>query len=196
MKRSLLAGYGTSDYAAAEKASERVDLGDEDVTPDVGAPVATKTREAERRPGLMAAVALAYAELRTESGEIPNAAQVFARIGAEVGKSVDNVRTALVRFERSIGVKPARVSGPKKRPIETLGPRQARDRASYERNHGKHHGVVHVTLSVQSIAMLDELAAFGIYGSGRAEVASRFVDKALERFIERPILAQRGPEEP
>lgn len=47
---------------------------------------------------------------------------------------------------------------------------------------------VRITLSSESVRLLDELAEKGIYGRNRAEVAARFVDKALEGFVERPSL--------
>jgi hypothetical protein len=50
---------------------------------------------------------------------------------------------------------------------------------------------VRITLSAESIRLLDELAEKGIYGRNRAEVAGRFVDKALEGFVERPALSLR-----
>ncbi len=45
-----------------------------------------------------------------------------------------------------------------------------------------------VTVSSQSAALLEQLAARGIYGRNAAEVAARFVDAALQEFIERPKL--------
>ncbi len=45
-----------------------------------------------------------------------------------------------------------------------------------------------VTVSSQSALLLEQLAARGIYGRNVAEVAGRFVDKALEQFIEPPKL--------
>ena len=52
--------------------------------------------------------------------------------------------------------------------------------------------VVRVTLSQQSVRLLDELAAKGIYGRNRAEVAGRFVDEALQKFVETPRLRVDG----
>jgi hypothetical protein len=49
-----------------------------------------------------------------------------------------------------------------------------------------------ITLSVESIRLLSELAAKGIYGRNKAEVAARFIDKALEEFVERPKLKLRS----
>jgi hypothetical protein len=43
-----------------------------------------------------------------------------------------------------------------------------------------------ITLSVESIRLLDEIAKNGIWGRNRAEVAARFVDRALEAFVEQP----------
>ena len=48
--------------------------------------------------------------------------------------------------------------------------------------------VVSVTVSVQSAKLLEHLAAKGIYGKNGAEVAARFIDKALEQFVETPKL--------
>ena len=48
--------------------------------------------------------------------------------------------------------------------------------------------VIRVTVSTQSAALLDELAAKGIYGRNSAEVAGRFVDEALQKFVEVPRL--------
>lgn len=45
-----------------------------------------------------------------------------------------------------------------------------------------------VTVSAHSAKLLDELAARGIWGRNRAEVAARFVDEALQKFVEKPKL--------
>ena len=50
---------------------------------------------------------------------------------------------------------------------------------------------IRVTLSSQSVALLDELAKKGIYGRNRADVAGRFVDEALQKFVETPLLKIR-----
>lgn len=47
---------------------------------------------------------------------------------------------------------------------------------------------IYVTVSVQSERLLEELAKQGIYGRNPAEVAGRFIDQALQQFIERPRL--------
>jgi hypothetical protein len=47
---------------------------------------------------------------------------------------------------------------------------------------------VRVTLSHQSIRLLDLLAEKGLYGRNRAEVAGRFIDDALQKFVETPRL--------
>jgi hypothetical protein len=47
---------------------------------------------------------------------------------------------------------------------------------------------VRITLSSESVRLLDELAEKGIYGRNRAEVAARFVDRALQDFVEKPTL--------
>jgi hypothetical protein len=49
-------------------------------------------------------------------------------------------------------------------------------------------GVIRVTLSEQSVRLLDELAEKGIYGRNKAEVAGRFIDEALQKFVEVPRL--------
>jgi hypothetical protein len=43
-----------------------------------------------------------------------------------------------------------------------------------------------ITLSVQAIRMLEEIAKNGLWGRNASEVAGRFVDRALEGFIEQP----------
>lgn len=43
-----------------------------------------------------------------------------------------------------------------------------------------------VTISAESARLLDEIAKNGIWGRNRAEVAARFIDRALEGFIEQP----------
>jgi len=52
---------------------------------------------------------------------------------------------------------------------------------------------VRITLSAESVRLLDELAVKGIYGRNRAEVAGRFVDQKLQEFVERPTLKLRSP---
>ena len=47
---------------------------------------------------------------------------------------------------------------------------------------------VRVTVSNQSVRLLDELASRGVYGRNRAEVAARFIDEALQKFIDTPRL--------
>lgn len=49
-----------------------------------------------------------------------------------------------------------------------------------------------VTVSLQSEALLNQLAAQGIYGRNAAEVAARFIDEALQRFVEMPKLTVAG----
>lgn len=51
-----------------------------------------------------------------------------------------------------------------------------------------------VTLSVQSVELLDSLAALGIYGRNGAEVAARLIDERLREFTEKPILKIRKRE--
>jgi hypothetical protein len=45
---------------------------------------------------------------------------------------------------------------------------------------------IRITVSEQSAALLAKIAAKGIYGRNSSEVAGRFVDKALEAFVETP----------
>lgn len=45
---------------------------------------------------------------------------------------------------------------------------------------------VKITVSRQSAALLGKIATKGIYGRNPSEVAGRFVDKALEAFVETP----------
>jgi hypothetical protein len=49
--------------------------------------------------------------------------------------------------------------------------------------------VIRVTVSTQSAELLEKLAARGIYGRNAAEVAGRFVDKALQDFVDAPRLS-------
>lgn len=46
--------------------------------------------------------------------------------------------------------------------------------------------MIRVTVSTQSAQLLEQLAAKGIYGRNAAEVAGRFIDKALQDFVEAP----------
>jgi hypothetical protein len=48
---------------------------------------------------------------------------------------------------------------------------------------------IRVTVSVQSEQLLEQLAQKGIYGRNSAEVAGRFVDQALQQFVEQPKLS-------
>ena len=45
-----------------------------------------------------------------------------------------------------------------------------------------------VTLSRQSVSLLDQLAEKGIYGKTKSEVAGRFIDSALQEALEKPHL--------
>jgi hypothetical protein len=49
-----------------------------------------------------------------------------------------------------------------------------------------------ITISEQSGKLLDRLAQMGIYGRNPADVAGRFVDKALQEFVEKPRLRVEG----
>ncbi len=55
-------------------------------------------------------------------------------------------------------------------------------------------GTLRVTLSTQSIELLDSLAKLGIYGRNAADVAARFVDERLRDFTEKPLLHIRRRE--
>ncbi len=55
--------------------------------------------------------------------------------------------------------------------------------------------MVRVTVSRQSLELLEQLARQGVYGRSSAEVAGRFIDEALHRFIDQPKLqVSRTPE--
>jgi hypothetical protein len=45
---------------------------------------------------------------------------------------------------------------------------------------------IRVTVSEQSEELLDRLAGLGVYGRNAADVAGRFVDRALQDFIKPP----------
>ncbi len=45
---------------------------------------------------------------------------------------------------------------------------------------------IRVTVSKESERLLEQLAKRGIYGRNSAEVAGRFVDEALQKFVEQP----------
>jgi hypothetical protein len=47
---------------------------------------------------------------------------------------------------------------------------------------------IRVTVSVQSEQLLEQLVQRGVYGRSPAEVAGRFVDRALQRFMPQPQL--------
>jgi hypothetical protein len=54
--------------------------------------------------------------------------------------------------------------------------------------------LVHVTLSLQSIDLLKQIADRGRFGRSEADVCARFIDKALEQFSPMPVLKPRvGP---
>jgi hypothetical protein len=55
-------------------------------------------------------------------------------------------------------------------------------------NNIAHSAPIRVTVSVQSQKLLEKLAEQGIYGRNPAEVAGRFVDAALQGFVDRPKL--------
>jgi hypothetical protein len=60
-------------------------------------------------------------------------------------------------------------------------------------NNAADSDTVRITLSVQSISLLDQLAAKGIYGRNAAEVGGRFIDKALQEFTETPRFKLDAP---
>lgn len=60
---------------------------------------------------------------------------------------------------------------------------------------GQYEDTINHALSVQSLDLLERLAKLGIYGESSAEVGARFVDKALQEFVERPQFALRETED-
>ena len=52
---------------------------------------------------------------------------------------------------------------------------------------------VRVTLSNESLFVLEQLASQGVYGRNPAEVAGRFIDRALQEFIEQPKIKLPKP---
>ena len=55
---------------------------------------------------------------------------------------------------------------------------------------GRYEDTINYALSVQSLDLLERLAKLGIYGESSAEVGARFVDRALQEFVERPQFSQ------
>ena len=49
-----------------------------------------------------------------------------------------------------------------------------------------------IELSEQTIDLLDQLVSKGIYGSTREKIAGRFIDQALQKYIEPPRLRLPG----
>lgn len=49
-----------------------------------------------------------------------------------------------------------------------------------------------LTLSKQSVRLLEQLATKGIYGRNAADVAARMVDRALEAYVDQPKLKLMG----
>jgi hypothetical protein len=49
-----------------------------------------------------------------------------------------------------------------------------------------------ITMSVQSEKLLEQLGKRGIYGRNAAEVAARFIDQALQHYVEQPSLSVPG----
>ena len=52
-------------------------------------------------------------------------------------------------------------------------------------------GRLQVPMSTQALELLEQLARLGIYGNTVDEVARRFIDQGLERFVITPLLPQR-----
>jgi len=54
-----------------------------------------------------------------------------------------------------------------------------------------------VTLAEQSVDMLKRLATRGIYGRTPAEVGGRFIEQALQQFVDAPklVLARTRPDQ-
>jgi hypothetical protein len=48
---------------------------------------------------------------------------------------------------------------------------------------------IKITVSKQSAELLSKIATMGIYGRNQSDVAGRFVDKALESFVDPPRLS-------
>ncbi len=59
----------------------------------------------------------------------------------------------------------------------------------------RYEETINYSLSVQSIDLLESIAKLGIYGESSGEVGARFVDKALQEFVERPQFPQRATED-
>jgi hypothetical protein len=60
---------------------------------------------------------------------------------------------------------------------------------------GRYEETINYCLSDQSLELLERLAELGIYGESSGEVGARFVDKALQDFVERPQFPQRRIED-
>lgn len=52
---------------------------------------------------------------------------------------------------------------------------------------GPHWMTLEVTLSKQSVTMLDKLSEIGVLGATTGEVAARFIDEALRKFVQPPV---------
>jgi hypothetical protein len=48
-----------------------------------------------------------------------------------------------------------------------------------------------VTLAEQSVDLIEELARRGIYGRTPAEVGGRFIEQALQQFVEAPKMTPK-----
>jgi hypothetical protein len=54
------------------------------------------------------------------------------------------------------------------------------------RNYGDYEGTINYSLSAQSLYLLHRLAELEIYGESIGEVGARFIDQALQGFVDRP----------
>ena len=48
-----------------------------------------------------------------------------------------------------------------------------------------------VTLATQSVDLIEELSKRGIYGRTAAEVGGRFIEQALQQFVDKPKLTPK-----
>lgn len=48
-----------------------------------------------------------------------------------------------------------------------------------------------VTLAKQSVDLIEELSRRGIYGRTAAEVGGRFIEQALQQFVDRPKMVPK-----
>lgn len=55
---------------------------------------------------------------------------------------------------------------------------------------GERTVMLRVVISGTPMRLLKELATYGIYGDSATEVARRFIDEALQKFTDRPLLSK------